>query len=238
MEKIIYVLTRADGDRLLGSADALTAAGATRIQVNLVDAAVVAAGRWRIEHQTPSPDAFVSLWLATAHRAGRAPLDAAVQEAAGPDAGLTAYLVTESCPLVEARAATPRGERTPGFAQIALLRRPSGQTFDAFLAAWLDEHTDVAIETQSTFSYTQNVVVRRLATAGVRDDGLDASDPVDGIVEECFPAGAMDDPHVFFDAVDDDERLADHTARMVASTSKFLDFDRIEVIPTSRYVFD
>lgn len=235
MEKIIYVLTGADGDRLLASVDALEAVGAMRIQVDLVDDAVAPAARWRIVHRTPAPDAFVSLWSATAHRAARSPLDAIVRDAAGPDAGLGAYLVTESCPLISSGAATPRGRRTPGFAQIALLRRPAGQPTEAFLTAWLDEHTDVALETQSTFAYTQNVVVRSLGTAG---DGADGADPVDGIVEECFPEGAMGDPHVFFDAVGDDERLADHTARMVASTSKFLDFDRIDVIPTSRYVFD
>jgi hypothetical protein len=119
---------------------------------------------------------------------------------------------------------------------MALLRRPADQTRDDFLGAWLDHHTQVAIETQSTFSYTQHVTVRPLTVTGATTPDA-ALDPIDGIVEECFPTAAMTDPHVFFAAVGDDERLRNHTSRMVASTSAFLDYDRIDVIPTSRYRF-
>ena len=208
------------------------------VQVNVVDDAVAPAEALRMVHQTPAPDAFVSLWLPTAHLATRDPVDLAIRAASGDGAHIAAYLVAESCPLTptEPDRTVPPGTRTPGFAQIALLRRPAGQMRDDFLAAWLDLHTQVAIETQSTFSYTQNVAVRPLVATGAAtpDPPLD---PIDGIVEECFPAAAMTDPHVFFDAFGDDERLAAHTSRMVASTSKFLDYDRLDVIPTSRYRF-
>jgi hypothetical protein len=225
---------------LLASVDLLTAAGATTVQINVVDEAVAPADGLRIVHQAPAPDAFVSLWLPTAHLTTREPVDLAIRAAAGNGAQLAAYLVTESCPLTatdpDPGHIVPPGTRTPGFAQMALLRRPAGQTRDDFLAAWLDRHTQVAIETQSTFSYTQHVTVRPLTVAGATAPDA-ALDPIDGIVEECFPTAAMTDPHVFFAAVGDDERLRDHTSRMVASTSAFLDYDRIDVIPTSRYRF-
>lgn len=223
---------------MLASVEELTAAGATTIQINVADEATEPANRLRIVHQTPAPNAFVSLWLPTSHFTTRGPIDLAIRAVIGNGAHLAAYLVTESCPLTPTGPdhTVPPGTRTPGFAQMALLRRPADQTRDDYLTAWLDRHTQVAIETQSTFSYTQNVTVRPLTIAGATtpDPPLD---PIDGIVEECFPAAAMTDPHVFFNAIGDDGHLADHTSRMIASTSAFLDFDRIDVIPTSRYRF-
>lgn len=228
LEKLVYVLWDADGDRLRAGAGRLAAAGARGVQVNLVDDDVAAASRWRIESCPPLPDAFVSLWLPTAHADTRDPIDTLVRESAGGDARLALHLVAESCPLPNTRFPTAPGERTPGFAQMALLRRPADLPAAEFLATWLDDHTDVAIATQDTFVYVQDVVVRTLVGHG---------EPIDGIVEECFPAAAMTDIQAFFDAVGDDGRLADHTSRMIASTSRFLDLSRIDVIPTSRYVF-
>jgi len=228
MEKIVYVLwTGRDAD-LLGAVGALTGAGATGVQVNLVDDDVAPAAQWRIENHRPVADAFVSVWLPTAHVTSRGPVDAIVRAAAGADAHVGAYLVTESCPLDNTRYPTSPGQRTPGFAQVALLRRPAGQLFDEFLGAWLDDHTAVALETQDTFVYVQNLVVRTLLAEG---------EPCEAIVEECFPDAAMTDVHAFFDAVDDHDRLTDHTGRMLASTSRFLDLDRLDVVPTSRYTF-
>jgi hypothetical protein len=92
---------------------------------------------------------------------------------------------------------------------------------------WLNSHTQIAIDTQDTFLYVQNVVTRVLT---------DGATPWDAIVEEGFPAAAMTDPQVFFDAVGDDERLAKHQQEMLESVQRFLDLAAIEVIPTSRYV--
>src|SRR5688500_9796751 len=103
MEKIVYVLwTGRDAD-LLGAVGALTGAGATGVQVNLADDDVAPASPWRIEHHRPVPDAFVSLWLPTAHVTGRGPIDSIVRSAAGTGARVGAYLVTESCPLRNTR---------------------------------------------------------------------------------------------------------------------------------------
>ncbi len=141
MEKIISILTGADGDRLLAGTDSLTAAGATKIQINVVDDAVTPADGQRMVHAAPAPNAFVSLWLPTVHAPTREPVDVAVRAAAGDGARPTAYLVTESCPLdADATHPVELGHRTPGFAQIALLRRPADQSHGDFLAAWLDHH--------------------------------------------------------------------------------------------------
>ena len=85
----------------------------------------------------------------------------------------------------------------------------------------------MAIETQSTFGYTQNAVVRAL-TPG--------APVIAAIVEELFPAEAMSDLHAFFGAADDDD-LRDRMERMVASTAAFGANENVDTVPTSRYVF-
>ena len=72
---------------------------------------------------------------------------------------LAAYLVTESVPLP---APLELGSRTTGLANVALLRRPAELDQASWLQRWQHDHTPVAIETQSTFGYTQNAVVRAL----------------------------------------------------------------------------
>jgi hypothetical protein len=139
---------------------------------------------------------------------------------------LAAYLVTESEPLPDASPAPP-GERTRGFANLAFLRRPAALERVTWLSRWQDDHTHVAIETQSTFRYVQDVVVRPLT---------DGAPPVDGIVEECFPIEALTDLHAFFDAVGDDDRLARNLGRMNDSVSAFGANEAIDVVPTSEYV--
>jgi hypothetical protein len=111
-------------------------------------------------------------------------------------------------------------------ANIALLRRPAELDVATWLGRWQLNHTSVAVETQSTFGYTQNWVVRTL-TPGAPD--------IAGIVEELFPIEAISDLHAFFGAADDAE-LQDRLGRMVASTSAFGANQNIDTVPTSRYV--
>ena len=85
----------------------------------------------------------------------------------------------------------------------------------------------MAIETQSTFGYTQNLVVRALTPAAPE---------IAGIVEELFPAEAMTDLKAFFGAADDDD-LQNRVSRMVASTTAFGANENIDTVPTSRYLF-
>ena len=100
---------------------------------------------------------------------------------------------------------------------------------EAFRARWLDHHTRVAIETQSTFRYVQHVVDASLS---------DGAPVLDGIVEECFPDAAMDDPHVFFATGGDPEVLRQRIETMVASVGGFLDLANLDVIPMSEYRID
>ncbi len=226
MEKVVYVLTGSDPAHLLGPlADQLLDLGARGLQVNVADEAVAPAHRLRIVTSDTPADAVVSVWIDSAVDLLRRPFDEAVAEAAA--GAWAAYLVTESVPLMDEARLPELGQRTEGVAQVAFLTRPADLSQPDFLERWLGGHTQVAIDTQSTFGYVQNVVARPL-TAG--------APPWAGIVEELFPAKAMTDQHVFFDAVGDDDRLRRHQAAMVASTSRFLDFAALDVLPTSRYV--
>jgi hypothetical protein len=136
---------------------------------------------------------------------------------------LAAYLVTESVPLPPP---TVIGARTEGLANVALLRRPDHLDPQTWLTRWHVDHTPVAIETQSTFGYTQNTVVRPLTA--------DAP-AISAIVEENFPIAATTDLHAFFGASDDAD-LGDRMNRMVASTSAFGANEHVDTVPTSRYL--
>lgn len=129
--------------------------------------------------------------------------------------------------LSRARRHHVAGERTEGFAQVAFLRRPDHLPEADWRRRWLDDHTPVALETQDTFGYVQNVVVRALT---------EDAPPWDGVVEELFPAAAMTDPHAFFDAPGDEERLRANQRAMFGSCARFLDVSTIDVLPTSQHV--
>ena len=49
------------------------------------------------------------------------------------------------------------------------------------------------------------------------------------------PSEAMDDPAAFFDAVGDPAKLQANLATMMDSCGRFIDFTRIDIIPTSQY---
>lgn len=137
---------------------------------------------------------------------------------------LAAYLVTESVPMPP--PATGPGTRTEGLANIALLRRPDHLDEPTWRKRWHVDHTPVAIETQATFGYVQNTVVRALT---------DDAPVLAAIVEELFPLAAVSDLHAFFGAADDAD-LADRMQRMLASTAAFGADRDIDTVPTSRYV--
>ncbi len=111
---------------------------------------------------------------------------------------------------------------------MAFLRRPADLDRAEWLARWQGGHTRVAIDTQSTFGYVQNVVVRAL-TPG--------APAFDGIVEELFPAAALTDFHVFFDTGGSDAELGRRMTAMTESVARFSGPDaELDVVPTSRYV--
>lgn len=227
MEKVIAVLRRADAndewcERQRGPvAEALLEMGVPGLAVNVRDG-VVRQSLMTLTVLDPPVAAVVNLWTQQCYGDQAT---SALELLAGECEHLSAYLVTESVPL--SAPAVDAGSRTPGLANIALLRRPPDLDQATWLTRWQGNHTSVAIETQSTFGYTQNWVVRTLTP--------DAPG-IAGIVEELFPAKAITDVRAFFGAADDDD-LQHRLSRMVASTSAFGANENIDTVPTSRYVF-
>jgi hypothetical protein len=225
MEKVVAVLMAADRDedwcqRQRGSvAEAILALGVAGLTVNVRDAAVTHS-MMTLTTLDPPGAAVVSMWTQQCYGDQTA---AALQLLEDECDQLAAYLVTESIPL---QAPLELGSRTTGLANVALLRRPAELDQASWLRRWQHDHTPVAIETQSTFGYTQNAVVRPLTPNAL---------PLAGIVEELFPAEAITDLMAFFGAADDAD-LQQRLARMVASTSAFGANENIDTVPTSRYV--
>ena len=226
MEKVIITLRAADADerwctrlRLQVAADLLET-GAPGLAVNVRDDAV-RESLMTLTTLNPPVVGFVTLWTQQSYgdqvRSAITRLEEECDDVA-------AYLVTESVPLPP--PITAPGERSPGLANVALLRRPGDLDAATWRQRWHIDHTPVAIETQSTFGYTQNAVVHPL-TPG--------APVINAIVEELFPIEATSDLHVFFGATDDDD-LRDRMERMVASTAAFGANRDVDTVPTSRYV--
>jgi len=226
VEKVIVMLRSASADddwvsRMCGPvAGALLDLGPAGLTINVRDLAV-RDSLMTLTTLDPPVQGMVTLW--TDQHYGdqvRAALDLLRPHARE----IAAYLVTESVPM-RAPDGLP-GQRTPGLANIALLRRPADIEEATWLARWLGEHTPVAIATQTTFGYVQNYVVRPLTP----DAPL-----LSAIVEELFPIEAVSSLHDFFGAADDAD-LADRMGRMIASTSAFGANQNIDTVPTGRYV--
>lgn len=228
MEKVLYLVNAAEGtsgdalrEQLVDDvAPRLLASGAHQVQVNVMDSDVEAAAGARLRSGTgPCPDAMVSLWVDSANAPLREGYDEMLRVV---DADLVAYLVTESAPL----PGNPVDGRRPGYTQVSFLQRPERIDERSWMDHWHDHHTQVAIDTQATSGYVQNLVVRPL-TPG--------APPCTAVVEESFPEEAMTDQAVFFDAVGDDERRKANADALMTSVMAFLDFDLIDVVPTSEY---
>ena len=200
-------------------AEAILALGVAGLTVNVRDAAVTHS-LMTLTTLDPPGAAVVSIWTQQCYGDQTA---AALQLLEDECDQLAAYLVTESIPL---QAPLELGSRTTGLANIALLRRPAELDQASWLQRWQHDHTPVAIETQSTFGYTQNAVVRALTPN---------APPLAGIVEELFPAEAITDLQAFFGAADDAD-LQQRLSRMIASTTAFGANENIDTVPTSRYV--
>ena len=230
MEKMIYLLWKHDQDspadfrqRLLGKvSDQIIKSGARKLRVSVVDDDVAPARPLRLETARPPISGMISIWVDTAN--SRKPFEEVIDSAVARKAG---YLVTESEPIVNTKHVAADGQRVPGMCQVVTIQKPPRLNYDHWLEIWLGSHTQVAIETQSTFGYRQNVVVRRLTYA---------APPYDAIVEENFPEGAMTDRMVFYDSVGDKVKCRERFKRMIESCARFIDNDKMDCIPTSEYV--
>ncbi len=231
MEKVIYLLWRdprvslAEFDQRLRSefAPRVAELDPLGLQLNISDESVRTAAP-TVSATRPQMEAFVSVWLHSANADRRKPFDELAAQASWRSA---AYLVTESQPLVNTRHRPEPGQRTAGFAQVALLQRPPRLAPEQWLELWLGQHTQLAIDTQSTFFYVQNVVARPLTFDAPR---------FDAIVEEGFPQEAFGSQPDFYGAAGDKEKMRRHRAAMFESTQRFIDADRIDVVQTSQYV--
>jgi hypothetical protein len=123
----------------------------------------------------------------------------------------------------------PDGDRADALANLAFLRRPATMSHDDWIAHWHGPHTAVAIRTQGTFGYVQNVVTGTLT----------AETPhVDGIVEELFPRAAMHDVHAFYGSGGDRAELDRRITELMASVAAFGADRDLDLVPTDRYSYD
>jgi hypothetical protein len=172
----------------------------------------------------PPKAAFVTFWLDEADRVHGALFDALAARAAR----VAAYLVVESIPLRNTAQLAAPGERTPGFNLVTGIVPRNDLSYEQFIGLWHHEHRAVALETQSTFAYVRNEIVRAL-TPGAPQWAA--------VVEESFPIEALTDPAVWYAAAGSPERLERHRKRMVESCLAFLALDRVDSHPMSEYVF-
>ena len=231
MEKLLYPLWKQPGltggdfrEELLHrlAPELTTLEGVHGLRLCVADSDVSDAAGRLIESHAPVADAMLSLWVDYAGAALWEPLiDAHVSRK-------TAYLVAEAEPLVnqESHPSQP-GDRVYGMCHVVFLSPPEGMPRDEFLAAWKDSHTQVAVDTQSTFGYRQNLVVRRLG---------EDTPPCHAVVEENFPPEAMTSDHAFYATGGDEAVLQKNMQAMMESCARFIDFEKIDVIPMSEYL--
>ena len=195
----------------------LAAAGAHRLQVNVDDDAVAPA--MRIPTFEEPIGAIVSVWTDGEPRPVSDVLASVTSRLAG-------YEVEERLPIPPPAIAD--GERMDALANIAVLRRPTDLAEDEWRHNWLVDHTPVAMATQATFGYVQNVVVRLVTEDAPR---------IDALVEELFPSPAMTDVHAFYGSGGDDAELDDRFTRLMTSVARFGADRDLDLVPSSRYVY-
>jgi EthD domain len=224
MEKIVAALWGVNNAQLLaGLPSALKAAGASEIRINIRDEAVAAGAGLIQTWQEPQQDAVVQYWLPSANAIFRGEADKAI---AAHCQRFAVWLVAESTIIANAAHPPQPGTRTWGWSQASFINFCDDLDRAEAIKVWHSHHTRVAIDTQANFEYVQNLIVRPL-TEGAPE--------YDAFVEECFPLEALTDPHAFFDAVGDPAKFEANLAMMMDSCGRFIQFGRIDIIPTSQY---
>lgn len=231
MQKVLAALWARDGEtredfgaRLLRDLPGpLAAAGATRIRLNIRDAAVAPSAGHIQQWQTPQQDAIAQFWLPTTNVHFRGPAMDALSAVSGRFA---AWEVTEGEIIRNTLHPPVPGQRTHGWSQASFLNFPPDLPRADAMAHWEQHHTRIGIDTQANFEYIQNPIIRPLT---------DDAPHYDAFVEECFPDAAMTNPAAFYDAVGDDAKYQSNLAIMMDSCNRFLDFTRLDIIPTSQW---
>ena len=227
MEKLAYQLWKKDDDSLetfketlLNNLSQDIGQLASELQINIADADVAPANNLAQSNYPPAPNAVIFIKVKSYFSADT--LEGYLEKITNKIYG---FVVSESV-ILDNSEKSPIGLRSEGFSQVVFLEKPATMsTFDWF-DHWTNYHTEIAIQTQSNFIYVQNTVVRPLQKV---------SPSFIAIIEECFPLEAMTDPEVFYNAKNNPEQFAKHAQIMMDSCEKFIDFKKIEVIPTSRY---
>ena len=205
---------------LSGSAllrDELRVAGVDELQVNVRDAAVE--GALAIQHLEKPIETVVST-------SGGADAADILRILSDHTDNLVGWEVEEREPLPP--PPVPDGVRTDALANLAFIRKPRKASYDSWVQHWHGPHTQVAMQTQATFGYVQNRVVRPLTPD---------TPQVDAIVEELFPMAAIADMHAFYGSGGDDDELSRRITTLMESVA-VLGADRdIDLVPTSRYVW-
>jgi hypothetical protein len=218
----MLMLHRPDVDAILLAADlrtSLVAAGALKLAVNIDDDEVAPALRFGPAEPIR---ALVSVWTQADPGGIVTTIAKAVDE---PE--LHAYRVTEKVRLDPHPVAD--GARLDALAQVAVLRRPEHMTREEYLEYWQVHHTPIAIRTQNTSGYIQNVV----------EEALTPNSPeIAAIVEEHFPMAALTDPHAFYGSGGDEAELNRRMSELMSSVARFGADQGLDLVPTSRYRWD
>jgi hypothetical protein len=190
------------------------------LQINIADADVEPANNLAQSNYPPAPNAVLFIKVKSYFLADT--LESYLEKITDKVRG---FVISESI-ILDNSEKSPLGSRSEGFSQVVFLEKPETMSAFDWFDHWINFHTKIAIQTQSNFIYVQNTVVRPLQKA---------SPSFIAIIEECFPSEAMTDQEVFYNAKNNPEQFAKHAQIMMESCEKFIDFKKIEVIPTSRY---
>ncbi len=228
MEKLIYAIWRAESEsregfnaRLLEDLPERIEALARGLRINLQDSSVESGTSPRLMATEPQMEAVVQLWVDSASQTHCAAIESVLASVASRTEG---WLVCEAAPLMNETYAS--GTPTEGFSQLAFLQKPSTLDHETWRSNWQNLHTEVAIRTQSTFEYVQNLVVRPVS---------EVAGPYAAIVEECFPMKALTDAAFYFNASEDPQALVAHAQQMMESCARFMNMSGCDCIPTRQY---
>ncbi len=227
MEKLAYQLWKKESasieqfkSELLTSIPPRLDSLLSELQINISDQDVEPATALAQSNYPPSPNAIIFIKVKSYFDSNQVEIE--LLKFAEKIQG---FVVSESIILNDEKK-SQLGKRAEGFSQIVFLEKPESMSSFDWFHHWTNHHTKIAIETQSNFIYIQNTVVRPLKE--------DATNFI-AIIEECFPEEAMADSEVFYNAKGDEEMLQRNAKIMMDSCNQFIDFNKIEVIPTSRY---
>jgi hypothetical protein len=192
-----------------------------KLRIAVVDSDVDAARGRRLESFAPLADGVVTIFSE-----GELDESAVCAVLLATVKGCDVFGVDETVAIENMEHRGVVGERLFGFCQMVFLQCPARLTEAEWRDNWQRLHTPIAIEIQANFAYRQNRIISKLA-----DNAL----PIHALVEESFIPDAMTSDHAFF-GVENDDELRRRQTKMMESCGRFLDYDKIDVIPMSEYI--